>query len=533
MPSTKITPVHRSDGSGTTHNFTLYLGKADPTDWTYGNATTFPTTLGAATGNGNQGVAQTVQSTDGAIGYVDYATAKAANLTVGSVKNKAGQPIAPTLASASAAVAAATVNPDLTYDPTDASATTAYPITSPTWIVVYKTQARPQHRVGPENVPVLRPHHRRDPGRVGQRLRPPVGQLADQGPGPGGQPGRPVTEKSRPVPSGQTGGRSGAAPEVASVSSGSLLPHAAHAPWNIADDHDRDPPRHPTTAPTVATLKASRPRVADKTFRVVTLACGLAVLAILALIAVFTTNKAFPAFRAEGLQFLTSRNWNPSPGKGPPHFGGLKFIYGTIGVSLIALAISVPVSLGMALFLTEVAPRRLRMPVVYLIDLLAAIPSVVFGLWGVLVLVRPLGRFYGHVSNLFAGIPLLDRIFRGSAGRSFFTAGLIVAMMITPIITSLTREVFATVPSAQKEAALALGATRWEMIRASVLAYGRSGVVGAVMLGLGRAMGETIAVALVIGSIPSITWPCSIPVTPWRRSSSTSSVSPRGPSRRR
>ena len=253
------------------------------------------------------------------------------------------------------------------------------------------------------------------------------------------------------------------------------------------------------------TLKAARPRIADQTFRVVTLACGLAVLAILLLIAVLTTNKALPAFRHEGLGFVTSRNWNPTAAKGQSHFGGLDFIYGTLGISVIALAISVPVSLGLALFLTEVAPRRLRLPVVYLIDLLAAVPSVVFGLWGILALQKPLGHFYGHVSNIFRHVPLLDRVFRGTAGKSFFTAGLIVAMMITPIITSLTREVFATVPSAQKEAALALGATRWEMMRTSVLGYGRSGVVGAVMLGLGRAMGETIAVALVIGSIPSIT----------------------------
>jgi phosphate transport system permease protein len=264
-------------------------------------------------------------------------------------------------------------------------------------------------------------------------------------------------------------------------------------------------PQPPAPPPAPPTLSAGGPRVADKTFRVVTLACGLAVLAILALIAIFTTNKAMPAFRSEGLGFFTSRNWNPSPATGAPHFGGLAFIYGTLGISLIALVIAVPVSLGMALFLSEVAPRRLRLPVVYVLDLMAAIPSVVFGLWGILALQKPLGHFYGQVSNIFAGVPLLDRIFRGSSGRSFFTAGLIVAMMITPIITSLTREVFATVPAAQKEAALALGATRWEMMRSSILGYGRSGVVGAVMLGLGRAMGETIAVALVIGSVPSIT----------------------------
>jgi phosphate transport system permease protein len=130
---------------------------------------------------------------------------------------------------------------------------------------------------------------------------------------------------------------------------------------------------------------------------------------------------------------------------------------------------------------------------------------VVFGLWGFLALQAPLGHFYRSVSSFFAGVPVVDRVFRGSSGTSLFTAGLIVAMMITPIITSLTREVFATVPSDQKAAALALGATRWEMMRSSVLGHGRSGVIGAVMLGLGRAMGETIAVALVVGSVPAIT----------------------------
>ncbi|HEX3539071.1 MAG TPA: phosphate ABC transporter substrate-binding protein PstS [Acidimicrobiales bacterium] len=140
LPSTKITPVHRSDGSGTTHNFTLYLGKVDPTDWTFGNSTTFPTTLGGATGNGNPGVAQTVQSTDGAIGYVDYATAVAAGLKYASVKNYAGEAVAPTLDAASKAIAGVTPAADLTYDPTDVHAPGAYPITAPTWIVTYKTQ---------------------------------------------------------------------------------------------------------------------------------------------------------------------------------------------------------------------------------------------------------------------------------------------------------------------------------------------------------------------------------------------------------
>ncbi len=260
-------------------------------------------------------------------------------------------------------------------------------------------------------------------------------------------------------------------------------------------------PSPPDTGP--PSLKAKGFHLADRSFRLLTLACGALVLAVLALIAILTTNKAFPAFRAAGLKFLTSTDWSPTAAH--PRFGGLAFIYGTLGSSLIALALAVPVSLGLALFLTEVAPRRLRLPVIYLIDLLAAIPSVVFGLWGILALQKPLGHFYGHLSNLFAGVPGLDRVFKGAAGRSFFTAGLIIAMMITPIITSLAREVIETTAQSDKEAAYALGATRWEMIGAAVIPHSKGGIVGAVMLGLGRAMGETIAAALVIGSSAQIT----------------------------
>jgi phosphate transport system permease protein len=255
------------------------------------------------------------------------------------------------------------------------------------------------------------------------------------------------------------------------------------------------------TATSGPSLRSERNAIADTSFRLVALGCGLLVLAILVLIAVSMTGKALPAFRHSGLKFVTGRVWDPNKAQ----FGALAFIWGTLFSSTIALVIAVPVSLGIALFLTEVAPRQLRGPVVYIVDLLAAVPSVVYGLWGILFLGPKISGFYGKASSAFHGVPLLSRLFAGNSGRSFMTAGLIVAIMITPIITSLSREVFATVPRAQKEAALALGATRWEMIRTSVLGYGRSGVVGAVMLGLGRAMGETIAVALVIGSFPRIT----------------------------
>jgi phosphate transport system permease protein len=218
------------------------------------------------------------------------------------------------------------------------------------------------------------------------------------------------------------------------------------------------------------------------------------VLLVLAYMVISTTGTALPVFRAEGISFITSSEWSPSNGK----FGALAFIYGTIVTSVIALVIAVPLSLGVSLFLTEYAPKRLRAPIGYAVDLLAAVPSVIYGLWGVFVLLplflQPIADFladYLGFIPIFAGPP---------SGLSYFGAGVILAIMITPIISSLTREVFDTVPDADRQAAYALGATRWEMIRQSVLPRARGGIVGAVMLGLGRALGETIAVALLVGS---------------------------------
>jgi phosphate transport system permease protein len=209
---------------------------------------------------------------------------------------------------------------------------------------------------------------------------------------------------------------------------------------------------------------------ADRAFRGIALGAAGLVLLVLGMIAVTMTQRAWPAF---GLAFFSSTRWSAPDGV----FGALPFVWGTLYTAAIALVLAVPVSLGVALFITQVAPPWLKKPMVYLLDLLAVVPSVVFGLWGVLVLSRHLGL-----------------------GRSFLTAGVILAIMIIPIITSLAREVIETTPGSDKEAALALGATRWEMICASVLPHSKGGIVGAVMLGLGRALGETIAAALVIGS---------------------------------
>ena len=257
-------------------------------------------------------------------------------------------------------------------------------------------------------------------------------------------------------------------------------------------------------APTGGRAAAVRTRGAwsDRVFSAVALAAGLLVLLILALIAYAVISKAWPAFRTQGPSFATSQHWDPNTNQ----FGALAFIYGTLLSSLIALILAVPVSVGIALFTIESVPRRLRRPVVSVIDLLAAVPSVVYGLWGILVFAPAVQGFYQDIADTVGTWPGLSAIFGGHAsGTSFMTAGIILALMMTPIVTSISREVITTVPSAQREAAYGMGATRWEVIRHAVLPWSRGGIVGGVMLGLGRALGETIAVALVIGSTAQIT----------------------------
>jgi phosphate ABC transporter permease protein PstC len=182
-------------------------------------------------------------------------------------------------------------------------------------------------------------------------------------------------------------------------------------------------------------------------------------------------------------------------------FGGWALVLGTLITSGIALVIGVPIAVATALYLTELCPRRARAPLAMLVDLLAAVPSVVYGLWGYLVLIPKLRGFQHSLSTTFSFLPFVGG---QVAGPSYFIAGLILAIMILPIVSAIAREVISTVPSEHKEAALALGATRWEMIRMSVLPYSRAGITGGAMLGLGRAIGETIAVVLVIGNSPQL-----------------------------
>jgi phosphate transport system permease protein len=239
---------------------------------------------------------------------------------------------------------------------------------------------------------------------------------------------------------------------------------------------------------------ANRARMGDLIFSRLTLFYALLIVAILVGLLIVLNIDALPAIQKFGLSFLTSTEWDPVK----EEFGALPAIYGTLLSSLIGLVIAVPISIGSAIFLSELAPQWMRKPCSFLIEMLAAIPSVIIGLWGLYVMVpfirNPVETWLGSSLGflpLFQGPPF---------GVGFLSAGLILAIMVIPIITAVSREAVRAVPLTQREAMLALGATRWEMITKSVLPYCRSGLVGAIILGLGRALGETMAVTMVIGN---------------------------------
>lgn len=245
-------------------------------------------------------------------------------------------------------------------------------------------------------------------------------------------------------------------------------------------------------------IKAGSSHVADRVFYLAMLSCGLCVLALVGVIVYELVTKSALSWHAFGWKFFFRSEWDPVN----EQFGAWPFVYGTVVSSILALVLAVPLAIGVATFITEMCPRWLKGPLAFTTELLAAIPSVIYGLWAIFVLVpllriyiEPfLARYFGW-SGLFEGTPF---------GIGMLAAGIILAIMVVPIVSSITREVMTAVPQQQREAVLALGATRWEMIRTGVLRNARAGIVGGVILGLGRALGETMAVTMVIGNRPEI-----------------------------
>ncbi len=263
-------------------------------------------------------------------------------------------------------------------------------------------------------------------------------------------------------------------------------------------------PAAPTTGatdwspPSSVDAPRARTRWGDPLFHLLTRLAALSLVVIVLGMVAEMTRTAWPSLRAFGWKFVVTSTWDPVA----EQFGALPFIYGTLVSSLLALLIAVPLGLAAAIYLAELAPMWVRAPVAFLVELVAAVPSVVYGLWGIFVLapflrtwVQPgLGATLGFLP-LFQGPPY---------GVGMLAAGIILAIMVVPFITAVSREVILAVPNTQREAALGIGATRWEATRIAVLRYGRSGIIGAVLLGLGRALGETMAVTMVIGNRPEI-----------------------------
>jgi len=250
--------------------------------------------------------------------------------------------------------------------------------------------------------------------------------------------------------------------------------------------------------PPAAQVRTAPRNVGDRLMRGLLRAAAFSLVLLVLAIVVEMAHRALPAVRTFGLSFLYRSIWDPVA----EQFGAVPFIYGTVLSSLLALLVAVPLGIGAAVYLAEIAPGWVRAPIAFLVELVAAVPSVVYGLWGVFVLapllrtwVQPaLGKTLGFLP-LFSGPPY---------GVGMLAAGIILAIMVVPFITAVSREVLLAVPRTQREAALALGATRWETTRIAVLRYGRSGLIGAVLLGLGRALGETMAVTMVIGNRPEV-----------------------------
>jgi phosphate transport system permease protein len=251
-------------------------------------------------------------------------------------------------------------------------------------------------------------------------------------------------------------------------------------------------------AGTASLIKVGDSRIPDGLFHLAVLSCGVCVLALVGVIVYELITKSALSWHAFGWKFLFQSDWDPVNER----FGAWPFVYGTVISSILALLLAVPLAIGVAVFITEMCPRWLRSALAFTTELLAAIPSVIYGLWAIFVMVPLLRQYvepflakYFGWTGLFEGAPY---------GIGMLAAGIILAIMVVPIISSITREVMTAVPQQQREAVLALGATRWEMIRTGVLRNARAGILGGVILGLGRALGETMAVTMVIGNRPEI-----------------------------
>jgi phosphate ABC transporter permease protein PstC/phosphate ABC transporter phosphate-binding protein len=481
LPDQEIVPVRRSDGSGTTNVFTLYLEDEVPL-WAeeYGSGTEVDWAGVALGGDGNEGVTAGVQQEPGGLGYVNQSYALVNDLPQAQVINADGNPIYPTLEATSAGLDGLDIPASYQFSILGIGGE-GYPITGAVWNFFYEcgysgntaeilrsfwTWATTE---GDEFALELSyaPLGQAVKDRVLAELDR-IGALDEQ-PGAAGW-----LAKRRP-------------PRIPVIRGGSTL--------TVQTDETRS-----------KLIGSRRGRLADPLFKAAVTTTGVLVLFLLGIMVVRTTIDAWPVFQKEGFfGFLSGEQWTAGHSSSREiadwtgTYGALPFVYGTLYVAIIALVIALPLALAVALFITQLAPRRFRNTLSYWVETLAAVPSIVYGLWGMLwfapVVLRPyvldpLNEWLGFIF-LFEG-PVRN--------RGYLTAGIVLAIMVLPIMTAIFREVFAAAPADELHAAYGLGATRWEVIRKVLLPRSYSGIVGGSMLGLGRAIGETIAVVMLVGS---------------------------------
>src|SRR5919198_1634841 len=516
LPAQTIIVVHRSDGSGTTFVWTDYLSKVS-TEWkaqvSKGKSVQWPTGIGAP---GNEGVASTIKNTPYAIGYIELSYALTTRMTYAYLENQEGNFIEPSIDSVRAAVASsAKLLPrgDESWEKvstTDAPGKDSYPISSFSYLLLYKElSVNPLiDSVDKAKALVDFVHWAITDGQqfaddLAYVTLPNDVVTLNQ------ETLRSLTYKGQPVLT--TEGETGVASTefvVSLVAAAVILPIVAavviiymrrkNRRGSLPEKVTKIGTRRESAHDKLSDFLFKSTPTGDKIFRFIVIGAAGYTILLLGLVATSIFYGSTEVFYREGvIGFITGTDWNAVEGR--ESYGALPYIVGTLISSGIAMAIGVPISLGIAIFIAEIAPHRMSIPLSFVIELLAAVPSIIYGLWALFVFrfwIRdfvevPLNHAFGETIPFFAKTPF---------GLDVFTAGIVLAIMIIPTVSSVSREVIRAVPNTQKEAAYSLGATRLEMIKTAVFPYAKSGLFGAAILGLGRAVGETMLVTLIIGN---------------------------------
>ena len=517
LPTQNIIVVHRSDGSGTTFVWTDYLSNVN-NEWKAqvgkGKSVQWPTGVGAP---GNEGVASTVKSTPYAIGYVELSYALATRMTYAYLENQEGNFIEPSIDSVRAAVASsATLLPrgDESWEQvstTDAPGRDSYPISSFSYLLLYK-ELSTNPRIDSLDKARALVDFVSWAITDGQQFADDLGYVAlpDNVVTLNQDTLSSLTYKGQPVLTTENA-TDPSSPEiqVSFVAAVVILPITATVGMiiyvrrknrrSLSKELSKIGAKKESVHDRLSPFLLKNTPTGDKIFRLIVIGAASYTILLLGLVAISIFSGSAEVFYSEGvIGFITGTDWNAVEGR--ESYGALPYVVGTLISSGIAMAIGVPISLGIAIFIVEVAPQsRLSVPLSFVIELLAAVPSIIYGLWALFVFrfwIRdfievPLNQAFGETIPIFAKTPF---------GLDIFTAGVVLAIMIIPTVSSISREVIRAVPNTQREAAYSLGATRLEMIKTAIFPYAKSGLFGAAILGLGRAVGETILVTMIIGN---------------------------------